>query len=59
MENKGATLMRTEQALSNQTGVNIDQEMAMLLDLEHSYAASARMLQAVNDMLATLLNAVR
>lgn len=59
MENKGATLMRTEQALWNQTGVNIDQEMAMLLDLEHSYAASARMLQAVNDMLATLLNSVR
>ncbi|MGY6707011.1 MAG: flagellar hook-associated protein FlgK [Rhizobiaceae bacterium] len=59
MENKGATMMRTEQALSNQTGVNIDQEMAMLLDLEHSYAASARMLQAVNEMLATLLNSVR
>jgi len=59
MENKGATLMRTEQALSNQTGVNIDQEMAMLLDLEHSYAASARMLQAVNEMLATLLNSIR
>lgn len=59
MENKGATLMRTEQALSNNTGVNIDQEMAMLLDLEHSYAASARMLQAVNEMLATLLNAIR
>lgn len=59
VENKGATMMRTQQALSNQTGVNIDQEMAMLLDLEHSYAASARMLQAVNDMLATLLNSVR
>jgi len=59
MENKDATLMRTEQALSNKTGVNIDQEMAMLLDLEHSYAASARMLQAVDEMLATLLNAVR
>lgn len=59
VENKGATLMRTQQALSNQTGVNIDQEMAMLLDLEHSYAASARMLQAVNEMLATLLNSIR
>ena len=58
-ENKTALHMRTEQALSNATGVNIDQEMAMLLDLEHSYAASARMLQAVNDMLATLMNAVR
>jgi flagellar hook-associated protein 1 len=58
-ENKGALLMRTEAALSNATGVNIDQEMTMMLDLEHSYAASARMLQAVNDMLASLLNAVR
>jgi flagellar hook-associated protein 1 len=59
VENKGATLMRTEAALSNTTGVNIDQEMAMLLDLEHSYAASARMLQTVNSMLAALMDAVR
>jgi flagellar hook-associated protein 1 len=58
-ENKGATLMRTEAALSNATGVNIDQEMTMLLDLEHSYAASARMLQTVNSMLAALMEAVR
>ena len=58
-ENKTALHMRTDQALMNATGVNIDQEMAMLLDLEHSYAASARMLQAVNEMLTTLMNAVR
>jgi flagellar hook-associated protein 1 FlgK len=59
VENKEALLVRTETALSNAVGVNIDQEMAMLLDLEHSYAASARLLQAVDEMLAALMNAVR
>jgi flagellar hook-associated protein 1 len=30
----------------------------LLLDLEHSYQASARLLKAVDEMLATLLSAV-
>lgn len=58
-ETKNAVVMRTSAALSNMTGVNIDEEMAILLDLEHSYAASAKLLQTVNDMLASLIAAVR
>lgn len=57
-ETKTATLMRTSAALSNETGVNVDEEMALLLDLEHSYEASARIIRAVDEMLATLLAAV-
>mgnify|MGYP001082642600 FL=1 len=50
---------RAQDALSNATGVNIDQEMSTMLDLEHSYQASARILTAVNDMLTQLMDAVR
>lgn len=56
---KEALAVRTAEALSNETGVNIDNEMSLLLDLEHSYEASARLIRAVDEMLATLLDAVR
>ncbi len=56
---KEALPVRTAEALSNETGVNVDMEMSLLLDLEHSYEASARLLRAVDEMLAALLAAVR
>jgi flagellar hook-associated protein 1 FlgK len=58
-DNKTALMMRTEEALSNITGVNIDEEMSLLLDLEHSYQASAKLVQTVDTMMAALLAAVR
>jgi flagellar hook-associated protein 1 FlgK len=58
-EAKEALAVRTAEALANDTGVNVDEEMALLLDLEHSYEASARLIKAVDEMLATLLAAVR
>jgi flagellar hook-associated protein 1 FlgK len=54
-ENKGAMVVRTAEALSNDTGVNMDQEMSLLLELEHSYEASARLIKAVDEMLANLI----
>ena len=57
-ETKSALLTQTASALSNDTGVNIDQEMSLLLELEHSYEASARIIRAVDEMLASLLAAV-
>ena len=51
-EAKEALATRTEEALSNDTGVNVDIEMSLLLDLEHTYEASARLIRAVDDMLA-------
>ncbi len=57
-ESKNALMARTTEALSNLTGVNIDEEMTLLLDLEHTYEASARLMKAVDDMLLALLNAV-
>ena len=58
-ETKEALAARTAEALSNETGVNVDTEMSLLLDLEHSYEASSRLIKAVDDMLAALLAAVR
>lgn len=55
---KEAMATRTAEALSNDTGVNVDQEMSLLLDLEHTYQASARMMKSVDDMLTALFNAV-
>jgi flagellar hook-associated protein 1 len=47
-------LSQTSQALSNATGVNLDEEMSKMLDLEHSYAASSKMITAVDNMYTSL-----
>jgi flagellar hook-associated protein 1 len=44
-----------QQRFNDTAGVNIDQEMANLLQLQNSYAASARVLSAVRDMIDTLM----
>lgn len=53
-----AKTARAKEALANETGVNIDQEMVKLGELEQSYEASTRLLRAANDMLQSLLDAV-
>lgn len=54
-----ARLSQTQQALSNATGVNLDDQMSRMLTLEHSYQASAKLLATVNEMYLTLFNAIR
>jgi flagellar hook-associated protein 1 FlgK len=54
-----AVRSRASDSLSRVTGVNIDQEMAALLDLEKSYQASSKVLATIDAMLAALLEAVR
>jgi flagellar hook-associated protein 1 len=56
---KEALSQRLSEKLSNATGVNIDEEMSQLVELEHSYEASARLIKVIDDMLASLLAAVR
>lgn len=54
-----STLLSTSTtALSNATGVNLDDEMSQMLDLENSYSASAKLLTTINGMFADLLNAI-
>jgi flagellar hook-associated protein 1 FlgK len=46
-------------ALSNATGVNLDDEMSLLLDLEKSYQASSKLLGVIDDMLAGFMAEIR
>ena len=52
-------LARASDAYSSATGVNTDDETAATLALEQSYTASAKLLTLVNDLLKTLMDAVR
>jgi len=44
------------QRMSDQSGVNIDEEMTQLLQLQNTYAANAHVLSAVKTMMDTLMN---
>jgi flagellar hook-associated protein 1 FlgK len=44
-----------QQRFNDSAGVNIDEEMANLLSLQNSYAANARVLSVVKEMVDTLL----
>ncbi len=54
---QNALASQATSALSNATGVNLDAEMTNMLNLENSYASSAKLLTAVNGMFTALLNA--
>jgi len=48
-------LSALQQRFNDASSVNVDQELANLLTLQNSYAANARVLSTVKDMLDTLL----
>lgn len=54
-----AMVTQTTQALSNATGVNLDDQMSQMLALENSYQASAKLLETINALFSTLFNAIR
>lgn len=58
-DNKSAQLTRVSEALSNTTGVSLDEEMALMLELEQSYKASTKLVTTVDEMLQALLAAVK
>ncbi|MBY6240584.1 flagellar hook-associated protein FlgK [Methylosinus sp. Sm6] len=49
---------QTSEALSNATGVNLDDQMSRMLDLENAYQASAKLLAAVDAMYKALFQAL-
>jgi flagellar hook-associated protein 1 len=55
-ENTSAALSRSVEAYSNETGVNLDEELTLLLDIEQSYKAATKILNAVDEMLKSLLD---
>jgi len=57
-ETRKATQFRSLESHSNATGVSLDEEMSMLLELEQSYKASARIISVVDEMLRALMASV-
>lgn len=55
---KKAVSDRAASALSKETGVNLDEEMTRLLDLERTFQASSRLISTVDSMMQTLLEAL-
>ena len=54
---QSALVSQATSALSNATGVNLDAEMTNMLNLENSYASSAKLLTTVTSMFSALLDA--
>lgn len=54
-----ASRTRIDSLLQQREGVDVDQEMASLLQLQNAYAANARVLATVQDMWDALLRAAR
>ncbi len=55
-ENTTAALSRSSEAYSNETGVSLDEELTLLLDIEQSYKAATKMLNVIDEMLQSLLD---
>ena len=54
---QNAVATQATSALSNSTGVNLDAEMTNMLNLENSYASTAKLLTTVSSMFTALLQA--
>jgi len=55
-QGQDVVLASLQQRFTDTSSVNIDSEMANLLNLQNAYAANARVMSAVKQMLDTLLN---
>jgi len=55
MQGQEVVLNSLQQRFNDASGVNVDEEMANLLTLQSSYAANARVVSAVKDMLDALM----
>jgi flagellar hook-associated protein 1 FlgK len=58
MKNKSVLTESLQTRLSNDSGVNVDRELALMIELQNSYGANAKMVQAVKEMFDQLLSIV-
>jgi flagellar hook-associated protein 1 FlgK len=58
-EKTAAALSRSTDAYSNGTGVNLDEELTLMMDIEQSYKAGTKILNTVDQMLQAVLDIVR
>lgn len=59
LESQDVVLRGLEEKIQDTTGVSIDDEMAQLLLLQNAYAANARVMSVVQDMMALLTSVLR
>ncbi|HXF55681.1 MAG TPA: flagellar hook-associated protein FlgK [Hyphomicrobiaceae bacterium] len=59
VEYRTTLLERSAEALSKETGVNLDEEMTRLLELERAYQASSKLISTIDTMLGSLIAAIR
>jgi flagellar hook-associated protein 1 FlgK len=55
-ETQQTAVQALNQRLDNEYGVNVDEEMARLLELQNAYSANARVISAVQDLMSKLLD---
>jgi len=55
---KGTVLQTSTLALSNETGVNLDDQMMRLLDVERSFQASSKLISTIDSMYNSLFSAI-
>ncbi|KAA3514039.1 flagellar hook-associated protein FlgK [Agrobacterium rosae] len=56
-ESSSAMLNKSTEAYSNSTGVNLDEELIQMLDIEQSYKAAAKLMSTIDELLKTLMEA--
>jgi flagellar hook-associated protein 1 FlgK len=56
-ENKLAMWSRATDAYSSETGVSLDEELSLLLEIEQSYKAAAKLMSTVDEMMQALMEA--
>ena len=52
-------LTRSTESLNKITGINLDEEMTLMLELERTFQASSKLISTIDSMLESLLAAVR
>jgi flagellar hook-associated protein 1 FlgK len=55
LQQSQATLQQIQGMQASESGVNLDEELAQMVSLQHAYAASARLLSVYDEMLSTLI----
>ena len=58
-DNQAALLQHSSDAYDSSGGINLDEEMSKLLDLERSYQATSKLISVTDSMLAAIIDAVR
>jgi flagellar hook-associated protein 1 FlgK len=59
LEFRSTIFTRAREAVTQSAGVNLDQDLAHMLELERSFQANSRLISVLDDMLKTIIEDVR